>query len=62
MDTQQCRLPEPVAVEALQFVHDLLHKHRVSPLAEMRDLWDYSRRNAAGHVVRLPSHDSQSED
>ena len=40
-DTQQCRLPEPVAVEALQFVHDLLHKHRVSPLAEMRDLWDY---------------------
>ncbi len=40
-DTQQCRLPEPSAVEALQFVHDLLHKHRVSPLAEMRDLWDY---------------------
>ena len=30
-----------MAVEALQFVHDLLHKHRVSPLAEMRDLWDY---------------------
>ena len=42
MDTRQCRLPEPAAVEALQFVHDLLHKHRVSPLAEMRDLWDYS--------------------
>ena len=41
MDTRQCRLPEPAAVEALQFVHDLLHKHRVSPLAEMRDLWDY---------------------
>ena len=41
MDTRQCRLQEPAAVEALQFVHDLLHKHRVSPLAEMRDLWDY---------------------
>ena len=41
MDTRQCRLSEPAAVEALQFVHDLLHKHRVSPLAEMRDLWDY---------------------
>ena len=41
MDTRQCRLSDPAAVEALQFVHDLLHKHRVSPLAEMRDLWDY---------------------
>ncbi len=41
VDTQQCRLPEPATVEALQFAHDLLHKHRVSPLAEMRDLWDY---------------------
>ncbi len=41
VDTRQCRLQERVAVEALQFVHDLLHKHRVSPLAEMRDLWDY---------------------
>ena len=61
-DTQQCRLPEPAAVEALQFVHDLLHKHRVSPLAEMRDLWDYSRRNAAGHAIRLPSHSSQSKE
>ena len=41
VDTQQCHLQEPAAVEALKFVHDLLHKHRVSPLAEMRDLWDY---------------------
>ena len=41
MDTRQCRLPEPAAVEALQFVHDLLHKHRVSPLADIGDLWDY---------------------
>ena len=40
-DTAQCHLQEPAAVEALQFVHDLLHRHGVSPLAEMRDLWDY---------------------
>ena len=62
VDTRQCRLQEPAAVEALQFVHDLLHKHRVSPLAEMRDLWDYLWANAAGHAVQLPSHDSQSEE
>ena len=53
-DTQQCRLPEPVAVEALQFVHDLLHKHRVSPLAEMRDLWDYSRRTPPAMLYDYP--------
>lgn len=41
MDTRQCRLQEPAAVEALQFVHDLLHKHRVSPLAQMEELRDY---------------------
>ena len=50
------------AVEALQFVHDLLHKHRVSPLAEMRDLMGLPLGNAASHAVRLPSHDSQSEE
>ena len=56
MDTQQCRLPEPVAVEALQFVHDLLHKHRVSPLAEMRDLWDYipEQRRRPCYTTTLP--------
>ena len=29
--TLQCRLREPAAIEALQFVHDLLHAHWVSP-------------------------------
>ncbi len=37
-DTQVCRLQEPAAVEALQFVHDLLHTHRVTPTVE-EDLW-----------------------
>ncbi len=41
MDTLQCRLQEPAAVAALQFVHDLMHKHRVSPIANLRDLWDF---------------------
>ena len=56
MDTRQCRLPEPAAVEALQFVHDLLHKHRVSPLAEMRDLWDYipEQRRQPCCTISLP--------
>jgi multiple sugar transport system substrate-binding protein len=29
--TLQCRLQEPAAIEALQFVHELLHVYRVSP-------------------------------
>ena len=37
-DTLQCRLQVPAALEALQFVHDLIHKYRVSPLANWRDL------------------------
>ena len=41
METLQCGLQEPAAVAALQFVHDLMHKHRVSPVANLRDLWDY---------------------
>ncbi|MCY4438054.1 MAG: extracellular solute-binding protein [Chloroflexi bacterium] len=41
MDTLQCSLQEPAAVAALQFVHDLMHKHRVSPIATRRDLWSY---------------------
>ena len=54
MDTRQCRLPEPAAVEALQFVHDLLHKHRVSPLAEMRDLWEYLRATPPAMLYDFP--------
>lgn len=34
-----CRLQEPAAVGALQFLHDLIHKHRVSPPAVGMDLW-----------------------
>ena len=41
MESLQCRLQEPAAVEALQFVHDLIHKHRVSPVANLRDLWSF---------------------
>lgn len=37
-DTQACRLQEPAAVEALQFIHDLLHTHRVTPTGD-EDLW-----------------------
>lgn len=36
--TLQCRLREPAAVAALQFVHDLLHAHRVSPTLARLDL------------------------
>ena len=54
LDTGQCRLQEPAALEALQFVHDLLHKHRVSPLAEMRDLWDYHRRTPPAMFYDFP--------
>ena len=39
-DTLQCRLQEPAAIEALQFVHDLIHTHRVSPPLSWRDLWE----------------------
>ena len=46
--TLQCRLREPAAVEALQFVHDLIHKYRVSPPASARDLWE------SGIVWRSP--------
>jgi hypothetical protein len=37
-ETLQCRLQEPAAIEALQFVHGLLHTHRVSPAALYTDL------------------------
>ena len=54
-DTQQCRLPEPVAVEALQFVHDLLHKHRLPAGRDERPV-GLLPENAAGYAIRLPSH------
>ena len=39
-DMLVCRLQEPAAAEALQFVHDLIHKHRVSPPAAGMELWE----------------------
>ncbi len=39
-NTLSCRLREPAAVNALQFVHDLIHKHRVSPPAAGMELWE----------------------
>ena len=43
-DTLRCRLQEPAAVEALQFVHDLMHTHGVSPPAVGMDLWEMTER------------------
>lgn len=37
-ESQVCRLQEPAAVEALQFIHGLMHTHRVTPTVE-KDLW-----------------------
>ena len=54
VDTRQCRLTEPAAVEALQFVHDLLHKHGASPLAEMWDLWQYIRSTPPAMLYDYP--------
>ncbi len=36
--TKQCRLQEKAAAEALQFCRDLMHVHRVSPLATSRNV------------------------
>lgn len=38
--TLRCGLREPAAVEALNFVHGLLHTQRVAPAAQYRDLWN----------------------
>lgn len=40
VDSLQCSLREPAATEALQFVHDLMHKRRVSPPATGFALWE----------------------
>lgn len=51
----QCRLREPGAIEALQFFHDLLHTHRVSP-AVYRDLGKiiFQSGNPPAMVYELP--------
>lgn len=43
--TQQCRLQEPAAAEALQFCRDLMHVQRVSPLATSEDVLRLLFRN-----------------
>ena len=51
--TLQCRLQEPAAIAALQFVRDLLHTHRVSPLAFSMDL--HKSKPPAGNSLRRAS-------
>ena len=55
VETLQCRLQEPAAIEALQFFHDLLHTHRVSPAVD-RDLGRmiYESGNPPAMVYELP--------
>ena len=43
--TFACKLQEPAAVEALQFVSDLMHTHRVSPPAYGIDFWETIKRS-----------------
>lgn len=54
LDAMQCRLQEPAAVAALQFVHDLIHKHRVSPLGSVRDLMNLTLHTPPAMVYRHP--------
>ena len=42
--TKQCRLLEPAAIEALQFCHDLIHTHQVSPPVTSFDAWSAFER------------------
>lgn len=55
LDTLQCRLQEPAALEALQFFRDLVHTHRVSP-AEYTYLGRmiYESGNPPAMVYELP--------
>ena len=50
-NTLSCRLREPAAVNALQFVHDLIHKHRVSPPAAGMELWEKFGEHLASHAL-----------
>ena len=53
MELLQCRIHEPAAVEALQFVHDLIHEHRVSPAVNYLDLWNLMNRSPAAMLYDL---------
>ena len=44
-DTVRCRLEEPAPVAALQFFHDLLHRHHASPAAWAVDLFEILNTN-----------------
>ncbi len=60
METLQCRLQESAAVAALQFVHDLMYKHRVSPAATFEALWDDIWRTPPAMLYSsLPLHFNQ---
>ena len=53
-DTLGCRLQEPAASEALQFVHDLMHRHRVSPPVYLQELRDWLARTPPPMTYRHP--------
>ena len=53
-DTLGCRLQEPAASEALQFVHDLIHKHRVSQPVLLKDFRDLIGGMPPTMVYRYP--------
>ena len=53
LTTNQCRLQEPAAIEALQFCYDLMHVQRVTPPITSTDGWQVfrSHRIMAGYVL-----------
>ena len=54
VESLQCLLQDPAAVAALQFVHDLMHKHRVSPVGNLRELWDFMWRSPPAMLYSYP--------
>ena len=46
-NTEQCRLQEPAAIEALHFCYDLMHVHHVTPPITSRDGWQLFSSQAA---------------
>ncbi len=53
-DTLACLLQEPAAIQALQFVHDLIHKHRVSQPVILKDIWDLVGKIPGTMLYRYP--------
>ena len=53
-NTLDCRLQESVAIEAFQFVHDLIHRHRVSQPAILKDIRDLVGKTPGTMLYRYP--------